>query len=49
MSDYPFFFTWAAQHQAKPFELTGGQGAPKRWEPGITSVPPFSGAVTSVR
>lgn len=27
MSDYPFFFTWTAQHQAKPFELTGGQGA----------------------
>jgi taurine--2-oxoglutarate transaminase len=27
MTDYPFFFTWTAQHQAKPFELTGGQGA----------------------
>ena len=27
MSDYPFFFTWTAQHQAKPFELTGGEGA----------------------
>ncbi len=27
MSDYPFFFTWTAQHQAKPFELVGGEGA----------------------
>jgi taurine--2-oxoglutarate transaminase len=27
VSDYPFFFTWAAQQGAKPFELTGGQGA----------------------
>ncbi len=27
MTDYPFFFTWTAQHQAKPFELTGGEGA----------------------
>jgi len=25
--DYPFFFTWSAQHAAKPLELTGGQGA----------------------
>ena len=27
MSDYPFFFTWSAQHGAKPLELTGGEGA----------------------
>ena len=27
MSDYPFFFTWTAQHNAKPFELVGGDGA----------------------
>jgi taurine--2-oxoglutarate transaminase len=27
VSDYPFFFTWQAQHAAKPFELTGGEGA----------------------
>jgi taurine--2-oxoglutarate transaminase len=27
MSDYPFFFTWTAQHAAKPVEMTGGQGA----------------------
>jgi len=27
VSDYPFFFTWTAQHAAKPFELTGGDGA----------------------
>ena len=27
MSDYPFFFTWTAQNAAKPFELTGGEGA----------------------
>ena len=27
MSEYPFFFTWSAQAQAKPLELTGGQGA----------------------
>lgn len=28
MSDeYPFFFTWTAQQQAKAFELTGGEGA----------------------
>jgi taurine--2-oxoglutarate transaminase len=27
VSDYPFFFTWTAQHQARPFELTGGDGA----------------------
>ncbi|MDQ3340226.1 MAG: aminotransferase class III-fold pyridoxal phosphate-dependent enzyme [Myxococcota bacterium] len=27
MSDYPFFFTWSAQNAAKPFELTGGEGA----------------------
>jgi taurine--2-oxoglutarate transaminase len=27
MTDYPFFFTWSAQHAAKPLELTGGEGA----------------------
>lgn len=27
MSEYPFFFTWSAQSGARPFELTGGQGA----------------------
>ncbi|NVB76962.1 MAG: aminotransferase class III-fold pyridoxal phosphate-dependent enzyme [Kofleriaceae bacterium] len=27
MSDYPFFFTWTAQNNAKPLELTGGEGA----------------------
>lgn len=27
MADYPFFFTWTAQQSAKPFELTGGDGA----------------------
>ncbi|MDB4953122.1 MAG: aminotransferase class-III [Myxococcales bacterium] len=27
MSEYPFFFTWTAQQGAKPFALTGGQGA----------------------
>jgi taurine---2-oxoglutarate transaminase len=27
MSEYPFFFTWTAQHGAKPLELTGGEGA----------------------
>ncbi len=27
MSDYPFFFTWSAQAQAKPLELAGGDGA----------------------
>jgi taurine---2-oxoglutarate transaminase len=27
VSDYPFFFTWTAQSAAKPFELTGGEGA----------------------
>ena len=27
MTDYPFFFTWTAQSAAKPFELTGGEGA----------------------
>ena len=27
MSDHPFFFTWTAQQGAKPFELTGGDGA----------------------
>lgn len=27
MSEYPFFFTWSAQHAAKPFELAGGEGA----------------------
>jgi taurine--2-oxoglutarate transaminase len=25
--DYPFFFTWSAQHGAKPIELAGGEGA----------------------
>ncbi|MBS1119560.1 MAG: aminotransferase class-III [Deltaproteobacteria bacterium] len=25
--EYPFFFTWTAQSGAKPFELTGGEGA----------------------
>jgi taurine--2-oxoglutarate transaminase len=27
MAEYPFFFTWTAQNQAKPLELTGGEGA----------------------
>jgi taurine--2-oxoglutarate transaminase len=27
MSEFPFFFTWTAQHGAKPLELTGGDGA----------------------
>jgi len=27
VNDYPFFFTWSAQDNAKPFELTGGEGA----------------------
>jgi taurine--2-oxoglutarate transaminase len=27
MTDYPFFFTWTAQQGARPFELTGGDGA----------------------
>lgn len=27
MTDYPFFFTWTAQNQAKPVEMTGGDGA----------------------
>jgi taurine---2-oxoglutarate transaminase len=27
VSDYPFFFTWTAQQAAKPFALTGGDGA----------------------
>ena len=27
MTNYPFFFTWTAQHAAKPVEITGGQGA----------------------
>lgn len=27
MTEYPFFFTWSAQHAAKPFELAGGEGA----------------------
>lgn len=27
MTDYPFFFTWTAQHHAKAFPLTGGDGA----------------------
>jgi len=26
-SEYPFFFTWSAQHSVKPLEITGGQGA----------------------
>ncbi|MEO7092665.1 MAG: aminotransferase class III-fold pyridoxal phosphate-dependent enzyme, partial [Polyangiales bacterium] len=26
-TDHPFFFTWTAQDNAKPFELTGGDGA----------------------
>jgi taurine--2-oxoglutarate transaminase len=25
--DYPFFFTWSAQHAVQPIELTGGDGA----------------------
>ncbi|MEZ4404231.1 MAG: aminotransferase class III-fold pyridoxal phosphate-dependent enzyme [Kofleriaceae bacterium] len=25
MSEYPFFFTWTAQHAAKPLHLTGGE------------------------
>ena len=27
MTEYPFFFTWTAQHGAKPLELVGGEGA----------------------
>jgi taurine--2-oxoglutarate transaminase len=27
VTDYPFLFTWSAQHGAKPLELTGGEGA----------------------
>jgi len=27
MNNYPFFFTWTAQNAARPFELTGGEGA----------------------
>ena len=27
MSEHPFFFTWTAQHGAKPLELVGGKGA----------------------
>jgi len=27
VSEYPFFFTWTAQHAAKPLELVGGEGA----------------------
>ncbi len=27
MTDFPFFFTWSAQHSAKPLELVGGEGA----------------------
>lgn len=27
MNDYPFFFTWTAQQSAKPFDITGGDGA----------------------
>ena len=27
VTEYPFFFTWSAQHGAKPLELTGGEGA----------------------
>jgi taurine--2-oxoglutarate transaminase len=26
-SDYPFYFTWTAQHGARPLELAGGEGA----------------------
>ncbi len=26
-TEYPFFFTWTAQKSARPFELTGGDGA----------------------
>lgn len=26
-NDYPFFFTWSAQHAAKPIEITGGDRA----------------------
>ena len=26
-ADYPFFFTWSAQHAAKPIEITGGDRA----------------------
>ena len=25
--EYPFFFTWTAQHAVEPVELTGGDGA----------------------
>ena len=25
-NDYPFFFTWSAQHSAKPVEFVGGEG-----------------------
>ncbi|MBA3394702.1 MAG: aminotransferase class III-fold pyridoxal phosphate-dependent enzyme [Deltaproteobacteria bacterium] len=27
VTEYPFFFTWSAQNAARPFELTGGEGA----------------------
>ncbi len=27
VTDYPFFFTWTAQHAAKPIEITGGDRA----------------------
>jgi len=27
VSDHPFFFTWRAQRDARPLELTGGEGA----------------------
>ena len=27
VNEYPFFFTWTAQHAAKPLELVGGEGA----------------------
>jgi taurine---2-oxoglutarate transaminase len=27
MTDYPFLFTWTTQQHARPFELTGGEGA----------------------
>jgi taurine--2-oxoglutarate transaminase len=27
MSEHPFFFTWTAQQNVKPFALTGGEGA----------------------
>src|SRR5262245_42942935 len=27
MTEFPFFFTWTAQRDARPLELVGGQGA----------------------